>query len=291
MKSYQTVNTFVCIVSIGFAGAILDQQTYASDHHDGPRVLGGPAFDITDMFAFPSPERPGHLVLIVNTMPLASDSAWFSDALAYDFVIRRASIGKTGPAAAFAIDNKEVRLSCRFEEPKARGSKLMQRGTCRSSTGVTAPVVVEDENSTSTSGLRVFAGLRSDPFYLNVGRIMHVELGATSGEKNSLQDKNVLGIAIEVDMEKVLGYEQGNLFAVVAEVYAAGKLPVRLDRMGRSEMTNITLSVKQFDEVNRDLEIRDLYNQQDSFNLSQDYVGAFRLVLTPILRFGTSSIS
>ena len=61
--------------------------------------------------------------------------------------------------------------------------------------------------------------------------------------------------------------------------------------MGRSEMTNITLSVKQFDEVNRDLEIRDLYNQQDSFNLSQDYVGAFRLVLTPILRFGTSSIS
>ena len=206
MKSYQTVNTFVCIV-IGFVGAILDQQTYASVHHDGPRVLGGPAFDITDMFAFPSPERPGHLVLIVNTIPLASDSAWFSDALAYDFVIRRASIGKTGSVAAFAIDNEEVRLSCRFEEPKARGSNLVQQGTCRSSTGVTASVAVGDENSTSTSGLHVFAGLRSDPFYLNVGRFMHVELGATSGTKNYLQDKNVLGIAIEVDMEKVLGYE------------------------------------------------------------------------------------
>ena len=34
-----------------------------SDHFSGPAVMGDPAVDITDFYAFPSPERPGHLVL------------------------------------------------------------------------------------------------------------------------------------------------------------------------------------------------------------------------------------
>jgi len=32
-------------------------------------------------------------------------------------------------------------------------------------------------------------------------------------------------------------------------------------------MTNITLSLKQFDQVNKDLDVRDLYNQEDTFKL------------------------
>ena len=34
-----------------------------SDHFSGPRALAGPAGDICDVYTFPSPERPGHLVL------------------------------------------------------------------------------------------------------------------------------------------------------------------------------------------------------------------------------------
>ena len=33
-----------------------------SDHFSGPRALAGPAGDISDVYAFPSPKRPGHLV-------------------------------------------------------------------------------------------------------------------------------------------------------------------------------------------------------------------------------------
>ena len=43
-----------------------------SDHFSGPRALAGPAGDICDVYAFPSPERPGHLVLVMNVQPLAS---------------------------------------------------------------------------------------------------------------------------------------------------------------------------------------------------------------------------
>ena len=35
-----------------------------SDHISGPRALADPIADITDVYAFPSPERPGNLVLV-----------------------------------------------------------------------------------------------------------------------------------------------------------------------------------------------------------------------------------
>jgi hypothetical protein len=34
-----------------------------SDHFWGPRAIAGPAADITDRWAFPSPQRLGHLVM------------------------------------------------------------------------------------------------------------------------------------------------------------------------------------------------------------------------------------
>jgi hypothetical protein len=42
-----------------------------SDHISGPRALADPIADITDVYAFPSPGRPGHLVLVQNTLPFA----------------------------------------------------------------------------------------------------------------------------------------------------------------------------------------------------------------------------
>jgi len=40
-----------------------------SDHFSGPAVLGDPSADITDFYAFPSPERPENLVLIMDVFP------------------------------------------------------------------------------------------------------------------------------------------------------------------------------------------------------------------------------
>ena len=34
--------------------------------------------------------------------------------------------------------------------------------------------------------------------------------------------------------------------------------------------------MKEYDQVNRDLEIRDLYNLEDAFNLGKEYRGAYR---------------
>ena len=59
-----------------------------SDHISGPRALADPIADITDVYAFPSPERPGQLVLVMNTLPFAPPSALLSDGLVYRFRLR-----------------------------------------------------------------------------------------------------------------------------------------------------------------------------------------------------------
>ena len=46
-----------------------------SDHISGPRALAEPIADITDFYAFPSPERAGHVVLVMNTLPFAPPTA------------------------------------------------------------------------------------------------------------------------------------------------------------------------------------------------------------------------
>ena len=46
-----------------------------SDHISGPRALAEPIADITDVYAFPSPQDPQHLVLVLNTLPFAQPPA------------------------------------------------------------------------------------------------------------------------------------------------------------------------------------------------------------------------
>jgi hypothetical protein len=45
------------------------------------------------------------------------------------------------------------------------------------------------------------------------------------------------------------------------------------------------LAPKEFDPVNRDLEIRDLYNMEDAFHLGDSYLGAYRARLNANLAF------
>ena len=59
-----------------------------SDHFSGPAVMGDPSVDITDFYAFPSPERPGNLVLIMDVFPLATSQSFFSDVVTYRFRLR-----------------------------------------------------------------------------------------------------------------------------------------------------------------------------------------------------------
>ena len=107
-----------------------------SDHNSGPRALADPVVDITDVYAFPSPEQPGLLVLVLNVFPSAEPAALFSDAVDYRFRLRPVTVAGDS-AAAFAVGEKEYIVSCRFSGPgdAQSGSPLEQEGTCTASTG------------------------------------------------------------------------------------------------------------------------------------------------------------
>ena len=88
-----------------------------SHHISGPRAVAEPIADITDLYAFPSPERPGSLVLVLNTLPFAPPSAQFSDGLIYRFRLRPLTAAGRDDSAPFAAGPEELVFDCVFSEP------------------------------------------------------------------------------------------------------------------------------------------------------------------------------
>ena len=237
-----------------------------SDHISGPRALAEPIADITDVYAFPSPERPGRLVLVMNTLPFAQPSDRFSDGLVYRFRIRPLTRAESDGHAPFAASEDEFGFDCVFAEPEGDAA---QDGTCTTPAGKTVTFGVDDERGGSGNGVRVFAGQRWDPFIMDAPAALKTiatgELAFTDSGEIYLDGKNVLSLVLEVDCGRVFpGIE---LVGVVAETLTRGRLNVRIERVGRPEVKNLMLAPKQFDPVNRGLEIRDLYNMEDAFHL------------------------
>jgi Domain of unknown function (DUF4331) len=261
-----------------------------SDHFSGPRALAGPAGDICDLYAFPSPDRHGRLVLVMDLLPRADAAACFSDAIVCRFRIRPVTVAPGGPSARFAVGAQEYVFDCTFDVPRRdRAGVPAQRGRCIPPTGEPVDFAVHDERGASADGMRVFAGLRSDPFFLDLPALLEtVRTGRpafTRAGTNSLAGFNVLSVVVEADCAPLLSSAGGSLFAVVGETVAAGKLPIRLERVGRPEVKNTVLAWKDFDPINRDLELRDLYNLEDAFHLGKDYRGAYRARLNANLAF------
>jgi Polyketide cyclase / dehydrase and lipid transport/Domain of unknown function (DUF4331) len=246
-----------------------------SDHIDGPRQIGDPAGDLTDLFAFTSPENPSHTVLAANVFPSAGATSMFSNAINHSIVVRRVTVAGTGSDAKFKSGDKEYRFSCKFDVLQRDGEKTVQHGTLTCPDGQTLRFVVNDENGASTPDgvFRVFAGLRSDPFLL-------AWVGGMKKVPNLLQHDNVLAIVIEVDTQRVLNPSEGSLFGVIAETTPLGAginpvelPPLRYDWVGRPEQTNMRLNNGGLKDVD---DVRDLWNQQTPFAITEELQPLFR---------------
>ena len=252
----------------------------ASDHIDGPVTTSHAVADITGLFAFPSPDFPGHLALIMNVYPGVGASGHFSDKVTYRFLIKQANILGQGAQSGFGTSG-DYWVSCTFETP--HGNNTPHWVTCTSSTGSSVRIQVGDMNGLGTDGnLRVFAGHRSDPFFFNAGWAVAASKGTLKEPKNSnlINNLNVLSIAVVIDIEKELGLNSGPLFAIAAETTTMdGKNTRQIDRIGRPEITNITMA------NNGREELRNLYNAQKPFDLSGENVALFRQRLRDNISF------
>jgi hypothetical protein len=260
-----------------------------SDHISGPRALAEPIADITDVYAFPSPERPGHLVMVMNTLPFAQPSDALSEGLLYRFRVRPLTRGTSRDQAPFSVENREFVFDCVFGTPTAAdvGSPPAQDGTCSTPAGDIVSFRLNDESGGSSDhGVRAFAGPRWDPFMMDAPAALKTiatgTLAFTDPGSIYLDGKNVLSLVVEVDCAL---FEGAEFVGVVAETLTRGKFNVRIERVGRPEVKNMMLGPKQHDPLNRDLEIRDIYNMEDAFSLGESYQGAYRARLNANLAF------
>lgn len=240
-------------------------NTFASDHIDGPVTSQHRVADLTDFFAFPSPNKLGYMNLILNTYPLVSKSGHFTDKATYVFIIRKANLTNIKTQ----IDTSdEVLINCAVQTPDDTSKHVVN---CKSTNAV--PIAASNKyNSINPinvgDGFRLYAGMRSDPFFFNSDFAEDAANKARVNKpKNSnvMSDVNVLSIAIEVDMNKLYPTGHNGAFAMAVAVYRRDTptSPITiLDRIGRPEITNVSMFTPS-----GETELRDRYNLDRPFGV------------------------
>jgi len=132
----------------------LSQSSRSADHVDGPAASADPAADITDVFAWMSPDAQ-RVFLIMSLTRNATTASKFSDSVQYVFhTTSRPSFG--------AAPSPEVAIICTFNQAQTiqcwAGNDSYVTGDASNINGL-----VSDDGR-----FRVFAGLRNDAFFFNL---------------------------------------------------------------------------------------------------------------------------
>jgi hypothetical protein len=145
----------LAVVACAAAVVSTTTKSYSADHRDAPATKADPAADINDVFGFVD---GNNVVMAMTVFPFAMSGASFSNATQYVF---HASSG-----AAFGKTTSDVDVICTFASAQSAscwvGGDDYVTGDPSGAAGMT-----------STSGkVKVFAGLRADPFFFNLSGFM-----------------------------------------------------------------------------------------------------------------------
>ena len=148
-----------------------------SHHYSGPDVSfphGDARLDLTDLYAFPSSDRPGKSILITNVHPSVgiNPPGPTTDEPFAPGAIYELKIDTNGDAIA------DIAYRVRFSSSDGSGQTATLRrvaGTDAAGTGDGGQVIVErapvstglEAHVTEAGGYRFFAGWRSDPFFFD----------------------------------------------------------------------------------------------------------------------------
>ena len=179
---------------------------YAADHIDTPAVTGQSS-DITDLYVFRA-QDPANLVFVANTQgllaPGSTAAAKFDENTVIEF-----NIDNTGDAV------EDLVIQCKYDAssnsmkvygpilPSEKGTRSKLEGSVTASATVTAygsaPVI-----GTGTTGIKVFAGPRDDPFFFDLNQFKKILGGMATGflppgtASDAFAGTNVLSTVVEV---------------------------------------------------------------------------------------------
>ena len=178
---------------------------YAADHIDTPAVTGQSS-DITDLYVFRG-QDVNNLVFVANTQGLLAPGATAAAKFDENTVIE------------FNIDNnadniEDLVIQCKYDAvsnsmqvygpvaPSEKGTRSKLEGSVKASAVVTAYGAASPTIGTGSTGIKVFAGPRDDPFFFDLNRYKAILAGTAPGFNNPGTDTfagtNVLSIVVEV---------------------------------------------------------------------------------------------
>lgn len=143
------------LLALGGAALLGAPHGHAADHLDGPAAKMSPAADITDVYAWMSPDAT-KVNLVMNVFPLADAESRFSDQLYYVFHLNSSD--------ALGEPQMERTILCAFDAAQTiecwAGDDPNEyvRGDASMEAGLTSP----------SRRFTVFAGIRNDPFFFNL---------------------------------------------------------------------------------------------------------------------------
>jgi hypothetical protein len=143
-------------IGVGLAALLLATTSHAADHLDAPSVMNNPMADITDVYAWMSPDDT-NVNLVMDVSPADDGSNNFGPSILYTFhVTSWTGYGGTSTASP------ETRVTCQFADNTSVqcwvGSSFYVTGD---------PTNTTNFLTDSTQTFQVFAGQRSDPFFFN----------------------------------------------------------------------------------------------------------------------------
>ena len=150
------------------------RPTRAADHADGPRASADPAADITDVFAWTSPDAR-RVNLVMDLVRNATTASRFSDGVQYVFhTTSRAAFGAepSEEVDVVCVFNRAQRIRCWVGQDEHARAQIA--GHAGRTQGISSP----------DGRLRVFAGLREDPFFFNLAgfrETARIVTGAAAG--------------------------------------------------------------------------------------------------------------
>jgi hypothetical protein len=154
--------------ALALAAMALVSTAFAADHMDAPGVMADPSTDITDLYTWMD---GNNVVLVLDVSPQATTSAKFSNSAQY--------IIHTASQASLTGTPTPTNIICTFS--------VSQTITCWvGATGyVTGDASVTTGISSADSKIKVFAGLRDDPFFFNLDGFHAAQAAVEAAEQAS----------------------------------------------------------------------------------------------------------
>jgi hypothetical protein len=223
-KPFSRARGWTILAGIAALGATLAvvSSSSASDHQDTPEVELSPRMDVNDVYAFPGASADRIVLAMTTSSPITpaqSSGAAFDPNLLYQL-----KIDNTGDG----VEDKVIQIT--FSGSGANQQVIVRGPVAPAQTGTMNTLVsggasvagATNSNLGSATGMQVFAGIRDDPFFLDLEQFFRIvpDRKPVSGPLSQLPDQATASSFRPAG--QAMDYLRGiNTLAIVLEMPAA----------------------------------------------------------------------